>query len=591
MSLRRKLFLFVGLPTICVFVAMVVTEFFALRTVATGQAREHARLLAERTAQDLNAELVAAAAAADVMAAAMTAGDLDMRRLPSIGADMVTRLPLVEGVVFAFQIDSRVADIPLAGYTFVQDGQLAFKDIAEDFDITKSSPWYLPNLIVGEGVWTEPFKGEVFGGHLVSYTTPFVTPGGRKGFVVVDIPLEPLVLQLGVGDYEHVDNYLVSAGGHVIVQPSTDDLMATGGEGHIVERAFVSEPGWTFVAAIRDSEVYANVYSLLQRNAAIMIGGGAVIMMLLLLTTLRITRRLAHVAVGVKAVTEGDLDATVRGSGGDEIGRLAAGFNQMTSQLRATVQEAAEEVARRQAVERELEVAREIQQAMLPQDFPPFPDRREIDLYATLTPTSHVAGDFYDFWLHDDTLTVVIADVSGHGVPAALVMSQARTVLRDAHGSGETLVGMLKHVNITVGDHNSRQMFLTAVVVQLDLTTGAYQLVNAGHPSVLVVHADTTSIEGMPTGPLLGVMEDAQWEVRAGALQAGEALVLYTDGVSEAMSANGELLGTEQIAESLHASDARALCAQTVAVAEAFQDGPIRDDLTVLAVRWLGESS
>jgi sigma-B regulation protein RsbU (phosphoserine phosphatase) len=169
-------------------------------------------------------------------------------------------------------------------------------------------------------------------------------------------------------------------------------------------------------------------------------------------------------------------------------------------------------------------------------------------------------------------------------------MSQARTVLRDAHGSGQTLVGMLRHVNTTIGDHNSRQMFLTAVVIQLDLTTGEYQLVNAGHPSVLVVHADSTSIEGMPTGPLLGVMEDAQWEVRTGALHAGEALVLYTDGVSEAMSANGDLLGTEKIAEALHASDARDLCAQTVAVAEAFQDGPIRDDLTVLAVRWLGET-
>ena len=132
----------------------------------------------------------------------MSAGDLDVHKLPSIGADMVSRLPLVEGVVFAFQVDSRIEGVPLAGYTFVKDGRLVFKDIAEDVDITRNSPWYLPGLVQGEGVWTEPFKGEVFGGYLVSYTTPFVTPSGLTGFVVVDVPLTPLVLQLGLGEYE-----------------------------------------------------------------------------------------------------------------------------------------------------------------------------------------------------------------------------------------------------------------------------------------------------------------------------------------------------------------------------------------------------
>ncbi len=367
--------------------------------------------------------------------------------------------------------------------------------------------------------------------------------------------------------------------------------MATDGRGHVVERAYVPEPGWTFVAAIRDTEVYANVYTLLQRNAALMLGGGGVIIMLLLLTALRITRRLACVAEGVQAVSEGDLEATVVGAGGDEIGRLAVGFNQMTSQLRTTVRKAAEESAQRKAMESELEVAREIQQAMIPQEFPPFPDCSEVDLFATLTPTNHVAGDFYDFWLRDDLLTVVVADVSGHGVPAALVMSQARTVLRDANSSGASLVGMLEQVNTTIADHNSRQMFLTAIVVQLDLANGTYRLVNAGHPSALHVHAGGTDIEGMPTGPLLGVMEDAQWEVRQGTLLSGEGLVLYTDGVSEAMTADGDLLGTDRIAQAVHAADSRTMCSQTVVVAEAFQDGPIRDDLTVLAVRWLGQTS
>ena len=589
MTLRQKLSLFVGLPVVALFALLVGTEYMALRSVASNSARDHAQLLAERTAQDLNAELAGAAAAADVMAAAMSEGDLDVVKLPSIGADMVSRLPLVDGVVFGFQVDHAVPGIPVAGYTFVRDGHLVFEDIAERFDITQASPWYLPQLVQGEGVWTEPFQGEVFGGPLVSYTTPFVMPSGARGFVVVDIPLAPLVEQLHVGEYDHVETTLLSAEGRTIVAPQNDLPQGTEG-GHVVERAFVPETNWTFIAAIRDSEVFANVDRLLWRNAAIMIGGAVAILLLLVVTALSITRRIACVSRGVQAVAGGDLDARVHPLGGDEIGRLAAGFNDMTTKLRRTVQQVADAAARRQAVERELAVAREIQQAMLPTDMPPFPDRPEVDMHAQLEPTSAVAGDFYDWWLVGDELTVVIADVSGHGVPAALVMSQARTLLRDAHGAGASLTQLFDRVNAVLADHNERQMFLTGIVVQLQLATGRYRLVNGGHPQALIVRPDVTAPEGMPTGPLLGVMSDAHWEIRSGTLDAGAAIVLYTDGITEACNARGMLLGTDALAAALTTGTAEQLCARAVATAKGFQDGPLSDDLTVVALRWVGSA-
>jgi sigma-B regulation protein RsbU (phosphoserine phosphatase) len=590
-----KLFSLVGLPIVAIFIVLIAIEYGSLRTIASDQATERARLLAERTAHDLDAELAGAAAAVDVMAAAMSHGDLDVHRLPDIARQMVQRLPLVEGVVFAFQVDAAMEDVPLAGYVFHRDGQYTFKDIADSFDIV-DSPWYVTDAMPGEGVWTEPFNGEVFGGFLVSYSSPFATDTGVRGFVVVDVPLAPLFQQLGVQGYDHVESYLISAGGRFLVHPDQARVMSRGdgqmskvsASTHVFEQAMVAEPGWTFIAAIGADEVFADVNKQLLLNALLLAAGGLVVLLVLLLTGLRLTQRIRVVAIGVQAVASGNLDAKVVEHGRDEIGALAEGFNRMTSQLRETVQHAAEERAKFAVVERELEVGREIQQTMLPRNFPAFPERAELDLYAILEPTSHVAGDFYDFWLHDDCLSVVVADVSGHGVPAALVMAMSRTVLRDAHASGLDMIGMFQQLNQAVAADNSRQMFVTAVMVQLDLQSGAYRLINGGHPQVIKVSQRRVEPEGMPTGPLLGVMDDAQWTIRDGVLGPGDALVLYTDGITEAMNDAGDLLGTTGLMAKLNVASAQSLCTQAVDAATSFQEGPINDDLTVLCVKWGG---
>ena len=595
MSLRMKLFSFVGLPVVVIFIVLIAIEYGSLRSIASVQATQRAKLLAERTAHDLDAELAGAAAATDVMAAAMSHGDLDVHQLPDIARQMVDRLPLVEGVVFAFATDAAIDGVPLAGYVFRRDGAYTFEDIAESSNIVESK-WYLPDPVPGQGVWTEPFNGEVFGGYLVSYSSPFATTEGVRGFVVADIPLAPLFEQLGVQGYDHVESYLISAGGHFLVYPDQQHVNSPGeglmsqasASAHIFEQAIVAEPGWTFIAAIGADEVFADVNRQLLLNAVLLGAGGVVVLGILLLTGLRLTRRIRIVSFGVLEVAQGNLEATVVEHGRDEVGRLADGFNRMTSQLRETVQHAAEEHARFEVVERELEVGREIQQSMLPRNFPAFPERTDLDLYAILEPASHVAGDFYDYWLHDECLTVVVADVSGHGVPAALVMAMSRTVLRDAHASGLDMVGMFEQLNRAVAVDNKGQMFVTAVMVQVDLQTGAYRLINAGHPQAIKVGQGFAEPEGMPTGPLLGVIEDAKWSIRDGVLKAGDALVLYTDGITEAMNRERDLLGTTGLTAKLHTGESQSLCTQAVDAATSFQDGMVNDDLTVLCVRWLG---
>jgi len=591
--LRSKLVCFVGLPVAAIFMALIVLDSAALRKAASAQAIGRATLLADRTAHVLDSELATVAGAADTLATVLSKGDVDFTSLPDIGTELVNRLPLVAGVVFGF--DHKIEGIPRAGYTFLHDGKLVHTDISATHDIEIDSPWYKPSLNFGPGFWTSPFLGEVFGATIVSYSTRFETTAGVRGFVVVDVPLSVLFSQLKVPGFDYAHPSIVTKDGKVIKTPwagiaGRPKAAQPDPSSHVIRTAEMPAVNWTFKVAIGRDEIFAPVQRQLLINAVLLAAGGVVVLGVLLLTGFTFTRRIEQLSNGVASVTAGDLEVSVDVSGRDEVGRLAVDFNTMTAKLRETVRQVAEEEALRAAVERDLSVARDIQQSMLPSIFPPFPGRTELDLHATLQPADHVAGDFYDYWLRGDTLTLLIADVSGHGIAASLVMAMARRRLRDAAASGSDLQGMVQAADSAIAENNERQMFITAIVLQLDLATGAFRLINAGHPEALLVDADGVRREGLPTGPLLGVIPDAHWDIRDGQLEPGEAIVLYTDGITEAMNAEGDLLGTGGLEPALHMDTARALCGQAVSKAEAFQSGDQVDDLTVVSLRWLGSA-
>lgn len=585
-----KLLCFVGIPVVTIFIALILLDTMAFRRSASVQAVERVSLLAQQTAQVLDSELSTAAGAADTLAAVISKAHVDWTTLPGLGRELVERLDLVVGVVIAFDVDTTVPGVPKAAYVFQRDGRFQERDITDTHDIAANAPWYRTELKPGRGEWTEPFFGEVIGIDIVSYTTRFVTDSGIRGFVVVDVGMKQLFSALNVGDFKDVIPFLTSASGAVIVTPLSGakalELDDQHGHQHILRSAKLPETGWTFDVAIGSQEVFADVERQLFVNGVLLASGGVIVLSVLLITGLRMARRIRLLSTGVDRVSSGDLDASVPGLGGDEVGKLAAGFNAMTSRLRETVQQVAEEAGRRQAMERELSVAREIQQSMLPQTMPPFPDRPELDLHAILRPADHVAGDFYDWWKIGDAVTVLVADVSGHGVGAALVMAMARRVIRDAASNGGDLQEMMQAADSAIAENNPRQMFITAIMLQVDLGTGEYRLVNAGHPPAVLVSDGAVDIEGLPTGPLLGVMPDAEWDIRTGKLGAGGAMLLYTDGITESMNDAGELLGIAGLRSGLGGEDARALCERTVALATEFHSGEPSDDLTVLALKW-----
>lgn len=203
----------------------------------------------------------------------------------------------------------------------------------------------------------------------------------------------------------------------------------------------------------------------------------------------------------------------------------------------------------KERISAELNVATEIQTSMLPSIFPAFTDREEFDIYATMQPAKEVGGDFYDFFsIDDDHLAVVIADVSGKGVPAALFMVVAKTLIKNHTQAGLTPVEVFTLVNTQLCENNEVGMFVTAWMGVFEISTHHFICVNAGHNPPLLKRADGSfEYLKLHTGFVLGGMEEIKYKQVEMQLENGDELYLYTDGVTEATNANDELYGEERL--------------------------------------------
>jgi len=178
--------------------------------------------------------------------------------------------------------------------------------------------------------------------------------------------------------------------------------------------------------------------------------------------------------------------------------------------------------------------------------------------------------------------------VAGSGMPAALVMVRAMTLLRQFDEPGRSLVDVVARTNAELCHENDRQVFVTGVVVRYTLCDGTFELVSAGHLPVLLGRGGRVEQEGDSTGPLLGVIPDGAWTMRAGVLQHGEWLAIYTDGITEARDASGDMLGTRGLAQTLAQAgekSAQRLCEAGLRGAEAWHGGRVDDDLSILVLR------
>ena len=306
---------------------------------------------------------------------------------------------------------------------------------------------------------------------------------------------------------------------------------------------------YTIVMITSASKVFASrnaTISWVTLSALILLG--VVFALVSRLLSIEVVRRIDETNVVLGAITDGDLDARVNISDSREFSSLSKGINTTVDSLKATMAEAQERM------DQELSTAKAIQESALPRTFPPFPDIRRFDIYASMQAAREVGGDFYDFFLIGDDsgpdagkLGFVLADVSGKGVPAALFMMSAKTYLRNYLQSGIAPGEAVENANRQLCDGNDAGMFVTVFTGVLDYATGHVSYVNAGHNPPLLWQDGAWSwlknISGMPLGLFDGFPYD-QFEVD---LSIGDEFFIYTDGVTEAMSVSGELYGEERL--------------------------------------------
>ena len=277
---------------------------------------------------------------------------------------------------------------------------------------------------------------------------------------------------------------------------------------------------------------------------------------------------------------------------GDEIEELASAFMQMNLEVKEYIKKLYLVTAEKERIGAELDVAAHIQSSMLPCIFPPFPDRHEFDIYATMTPAKEVGGDFYDFFMVDERhLAIVMADVSGKGVPAALFMVIGKTLIKDHTQPGADLGTVFSEVNDILCTSNSEGMFITAFEGVLDLVTGELRFVNAGHEIPFISRAEGAfEPHKIRAGFVLAGMEGLRYRAGVMELMPGDKLFQYTDGVTEATSAAKELYGMERLQNVLASVSDKApqeiLPAVKTDIDHFVGTAPQFDDITMLCLEY-----
>ncbi|MEI6206918.1 MAG: SpoIIE family protein phosphatase [Desulfuromonadales bacterium] len=309
-----------------------------------------------------------------------------------------------------------------------------------------------------------------------------------------------------------------------------------------------------------------------------------------------ITAPILELENGVLIIGEGNLDYRLDVNSGDEVEKLADSFNKMTTDLQSYVRNLTEATAAKERIQSELKVATDIQASLLPRIFPAFPTRAEFDIFASMDPAKEVGGDFYDFFFVDDNnLCFLIADVADKGVPAALYMMVAKTLLKsEAQRLGEP-DQILSYVNNVLAEGNDNCMFVTVFCAILDTRSGEVRFANAGHNPPLIIGSRETRYLTLKAGFVLGPIPDSDYETEKITLQPGDTLFLYTDGVTEAKNPEAELYGEPRLLNALQSGPREELTDMIHHIrAEVIQHAngaPQSDDITMLALRYIGRNS
>ncbi|MBM4200643.1 MAG: HAMP domain-containing protein, partial [Gammaproteobacteria bacterium] len=350
--------------------------------------------------------------------------------------------------------------------------------------------------------------------------------------------------------------------------------------------------GWIMGTVVSKAELRAQILLFSRQEALVGAGGLGLLLLAVWFVARSITGPVGALGMAAETLAAGDLDAQLpRPRGRDEVAQLTAAFARMRHNLRHYIADLAETTAARERINGELRIAHAIQMDLMPKDFPPSSEQPGRDLFAVIEPAREVGGDFYDFFMLDeDRLVIAIGDVSGKGIPAALFMAVTRGFLRSAFRVDSDPGRALTRVNDDLAEGNDSCMFVTLFCAVVSLTNGTVSYANAGHNPPLRVESDgTIRWVDRPYGLAAGVLSGTAYQTGELVLTPGAGLLLYTDGVTEAMDPAQRLFGNERLSECLrvdHFLDCRSVLTSVLADLRIHAAGTEQsDDITMLMFR------
>jgi sigma-B regulation protein RsbU (phosphoserine phosphatase) len=639
-SIVRKLVLVITVSSAAIFAVALGYNYMSSRAMLEQELESNARNLALSLVNRVEIELSSVAKTTEGMARAIEIDAHGEAELLSLLRGTLEANPGIYGSTIAFEPYAFSSDLRLyAPYLYRRDGQIEMRRLESSYTDVPYFYWdwyQIPREL--EAIeWTEPYFDEGAGNILISTcSVPFYDNAGGvhrlRGIVTTDVSLDSLTkLVSSVRILKTGYAALLSRNGVILAHPLTNAIMnesffsiaearkddslrslgkkmVRGESGFVHYQSLVGVTSWMYYAPIRstgwtlavvfpETELLASVKRLTLTMVSIGLFGVLLLTAAVASIATSITRPLRSLAEATHVMSSGDFDVElppIRSK--DEVGRLANDFRLMRDSLKQYVLDLTETTAAKERIQSELRVATEIQASLLPRTFPPFPERPEFEIFAAMDPAKEVGGDFYDFFFVDpDHLCFLIADVTDKGVPAALYMMVAKTLLKsEGQRLGEP-DRILASVNGVLAEDNERCMFASVLCAILDVRSGEVRLANAGHNPPLLSGADGVRYLRLKPGPMLGPSRDAVYHTERLTLRRGETLFLYTDGVTEATSPAGEPYGELRLSSALQRiaeSDPVGMIHHVRAEVLRHAGGaPQSDDVTMVAIKYRGPAA
>ena len=632
-SIRGRILLWLLVGVVPLFLASeFLSTYVAERALVRG-AEHRAEAEAQLVARELDGITRLIEARVQGVAATLATVELEPTGVEQLIRSLVMADPRIYGSTIAFEPHAWSPNVSdYAPYVHRTGDGLREVDLARPQPSYREQPWYRLPRELGRDHWSEPYfdtgGGEVW---MITYSMPFrlkaAPPSARlSGVVTADISLawlRELIARLHV--VEGAAAFLVSPGGALVsgaesggeagatagvettrrleeLRAGGQRLAASGGTiGRVADPAGGADvyltyhplrAGWALGLVFPERLLLASSRRVGEMWLVFVLLALAVMGLVVCLATARITRPLEALVRAVERIGRGDLETTLPDAPrGDEVSVLTQSVERMRVSLQGHIAERAAALAARERMAGELEIARQIQQSMLPP-----PGGSEIGggrylVSAVLRPAREVAGDLYDFFtVSDQRLVFAVGDVSGKGIPAALFMARAATLLRTVGPSAEP-DRILRELDARLSHDNDACMFVTLGCGLLDASTGRLRYASAGHepPLVRLVGGGVTSLDP-EGGPALGLSEGSRFPCHSTHLAPGDMLVAYTDGVTEAFNPNGQAFGRERLCRLLARGTAETPSVLADSIAGAVErfavGGGPWDDVTVLVLQY-----